>query len=246
MTLINSAPENVLPKSDAGGDLVGSRITDSTNLDLKNLTTQINLGDVAQEANGTLLRVDDAERRIYLSVNENGETRSIADLNGGFGTIVLQAVGTLDAQLSLTSGGITLGYPASGQGTTIRINDSETESDILITAQDLKPTVDGTVNLGIPDRAFKRLCLDSTLTSSFITGNRTIDKAAGSVNFAAGASSLTVTNSLVSANSLVFAVIQTDDATALIKNVICAAGSFTINLQAPATTKTRVAFWVLN
>lgn len=85
-----------------------------------------------------------------------------------------------------------------------------------------------------------------TVTAGGTTGAQTIDKPAGTVNFAAGASSLVVTNSLVTANSIVFAVVRTNDSTALIKNVVPAAGSFTIRLNANATAETSVGFWVTN
>ena len=66
------------------------------------------------------------------------------------------------------------------------------------------------------------------------------------MNFAADATSLVVTNNLVTTSSIVFAVIRTNDATAIIKNVVPAAGSFTINLNAAATAETSVGFNVIN
>jgi hypothetical protein len=78
------------------------------------------------------------------------------------------------------------------------------------------------------------------------TGNQTIDTPSGNVNFAAGATALTVTNSLCTTSSLVFATIRTNDATATIKNVVPAAGSFTINLGAAATAVTSVGFFIIN
>jgi len=86
----------------------------------------------------------------------------------------------------------------------------------------------------------------TTVTAAGTTGAQTINKVSGTVNFAAGASSLVVTNSLVSANSIVIAVVRTNDTTALIKNVVPGSGSFTINLNANATTETSVGFFVIN
>ncbi len=88
--------------------------------------------------------------------------------------------------------------------------------------------------------------LGGTLTLKGITGAQTINKLAGSVNFAAGATTLVVTNSFVDEESLVFAAVRSNDATALIKNIIPAAGSFTIRLNAAATAETSVGFFVLN
>ena len=88
--------------------------------------------------------------------------------------------------------------------------------------------------------------VDATNTATATTGAQTINKSAGTVNFAAGATTLTVTNSLVSTASLVFPVIRTNDATATIKNVVAGAGSFTITLNAAATAETSVGFFLIN
>jgi hypothetical protein len=87
---------------------------------------------------------------------------------------------------------------------------------------------------------------NKTITPNGTTGNQTINKPLGTVNIAAGQSSVTVTNSLVDANSIVFAVVRTNDTTAQIKNVTCAAGSFTIRLAANATAETSIGFMVMN
>jgi hypothetical protein len=78
------------------------------------------------------------------------------------------------------------------------------------------------------------------------TGNQTINTPSGNVNFAAGATSLTVTNSLCTSSSLVFATVRTNDSTAYVKNVVPGAGSFTINLEAAATAETSVGFFIIN
>jgi len=86
----------------------------------------------------------------------------------------------------------------------------------------------------------------TTVTAGGTTGAQTINKISGTVNFAAAATSLLVTNSLVSTTSLVFVVVRTNDATATIKHVVPAAGSFTITLNAAATAETSVGFYVIN
>jgi hypothetical protein len=88
--------------------------------------------------------------------------------------------------------------------------------------------------------------LDRTITSAGTTGARTINKIAGTVNFAAAATTLVVTNSLVTTSSIVFCTVRTNDTTATIKNVVPAAGSFTITLTAAATAETSVGFFVTN
>jgi len=91
--------------------------------------------------------------------------------------------------------------------------------------------------------AFK---VPSIITTTGTTGDQIINAMNGTVNIAAGDSAITVTNSLVSTSSTVFAVIRTNDATARIANVVPASGSFTINLTAAATAETSVGFLVIN
>lgn len=91
-----------------------------------------------------------------------------------------------------------------------------------------------------------KLSFDATLTAAGTTGAQTINKPSGSVNFAAAATTLVVTNNLVTATSLVFVTQNTNDTTATIKDVEISAGSFTIRLAAAATAETIVSFLVIN
>jgi hypothetical protein len=87
---------------------------------------------------------------------------------------------------------------------------------------------------------------DQTITAGGTTGNRTINKPAGTVNIAAAGTTVTVTNSLCTTTSSVTAVIRTNDATAYIKNVVPGAGTFDINLGAAATAEISIYFKVEN
>jgi len=107
-------------------------------------------------------------------------------------------------------------------------------------------TIHGMLILAANNPGEGDLLLDRTITPGGTTGARTIDRMAGTVNFAAGASSVTVTDAMVNANSIIFCTIRTNDATAVIKNVVPGAGSFVINLSAPATAETSVGFLVTN
>lgn len=91
----------------------------------------------------------------------------------------------------------------------------------------------------------RSLAIEATITAGATTGNQTINKAAGTVNFAAAATTLTVTNSLVTTNSLIFCDVRTNDMTATIKNVVSGSGSFVITLNAAATAETSVGFFVV-
>lgn len=88
--------------------------------------------------------------------------------------------------------------------------------------------------------------LERTITAAGQTGAKTINKPSGTVNFAAAATSLVVTNSLVTANSIVLCTIRTVDATMLSVVVECDAGEFTITPNAAPTGEVSVGFVVFN
>jgi hypothetical protein len=85
----------------------------------------------------------------------------------------------------------------------------------------------------------------STVTPSGTTGAQTINQRSGSVNFAAGSSSLTVTNSLVTAESVVIATVGANDTTMKSVAVATTDGSFTLHANAAPTSETRVNWLVL-
>lgn len=89
---------------------------------------------------------------------------------------------------------------------------------------------------------------DYTYTPAATTGDQTINKPFGTVRIAAAGTSVKVTNSFVSANSVVRAGIMTDDTTAVFKNCAKnpAGGDFTIKLSAACTAETEIWFEVLN
>lgn len=105
-------------------------------------------------------------------------------------------------------------------------------------------------NFGADSVPVRSLYLAKTITAGATTGAQTINKTAGSVNFAAGATSLVVTNSLVrtpSANSnsgsIILTTVRTNDTTLKSVAAVCTAnGSFTLHANAAATAETRVDF----
>lgn len=83
-----------------------------------------------------------------------------------------------------------------------------------------------------------------TITAGGTTGAQTINKPMGSVNFAAAATSLVVTNSLVTTSSVILVTVATNDSTMKTATAVAGAGSFTIYANAAATGETRVNFVV--
>jgi hypothetical protein len=90
------------------------------------------------------------------------------------------------------------------------------------------------------------IVVDKTITAVATTGAQTINKTAGSVNFAAAAVSLVVTNSLVTTSSIILATVGSNDTSMKSVQAVAAAGSFTLYANAAATAETRVNFLVLN
>ena len=87
---------------------------------------------------------------------------------------------------------------------------------------------------------------NKTVTAAGTTGAQTISKNAGTVNFAAAATSLVVTNTLVTTSSIIICTVGTNDTTMKSALAVAAAGSFTIYANAAATAETRVNFIVIN
>jgi lysophospholipase L1-like esterase len=112
------------------------------------------------------------------------------------------------------------------------------------------PTLLGVINetsggntFSIKRFEIKRLdSINKTITPAATTGAQTINTLTGSVNFAAAAQTLVITNSLATAQSGCIATVQTDDTTAKSCIATCAAGTITLKLNAAATAETKVFF----
>lgn len=109
-----------------------------------------------------------------------------------------------------------------------------------------QPAVDNAYDIGTSSLGIRQIYLSKTITAAGTTGAQTINKSSGSVNFAAAATSLVVTNSVVTTSSVIVATVATNDATMKTVNAVAAAGSFTLNANAAATAETRVNFVVLS
>lgn len=120
-----------------------------------------------------------------------------------------------------------------------------TSNSVYFSANVMAPITNGTCQLGVSANGFSKIYFDYTNTAPGTTGNRTINKASGRVNIAAAGTTVTVTNSLVTAASQIFCAILTNDATARINNVVPAAGSFVINITA-CTAEVAICFFVVN
>lgn len=169
---------------------------------------------------------------------------------------------TIPAQVSIDSDGDVLIAPCYQK--TFTINDphspstdgifwssltgTEIEGSLNIYSSDFK--VYGSFQIGATDATYTTADFNivRTITAAGTTGNVTINKLSGTVNIAAGAGTagVTVTNSTVTANSIVYAIARTNDATCSVKSVVPASGSFVLRTTANCTAETSFGFLVTN
>jgi len=115
-----------------------------------------------------------------------------------------------------------------------------------LTVPAVLPTANASGALGAAAIGWTKLYIDYTNTGT--VGSVTINKAAGRVNLAAAGTTLTVTNSLVTANSHIF--LNADSAPGNVVAVqffaVAGAGSFTVNAVPAITNQTAIDFFVVN
>ena len=177
----------------------------------------VGIGQVAPSAKLDIVATD-AENATALEVNQLDTSTAVA------ATIV--NAGTGDG----------LFIDQNGNGVALHIDNDGTANSL---------TVEGTTAEDFAIAKSGSILVPRTITAPATTGNQTIDKVAGRVNIAAAGTTVTVTNSLVTADSIIFAVAATADATAMVMNVVPAAGSFVINTVA-VTAETAFNFLVIS
>lgn len=143
-----------------------------------------------------------------------------------------------------TINGTTVGASTASTGAFTTLSASSTVSGTGFTNYLAAPPSIGTTTAGIVRTSELRATFtDSSGTPGAVTNNSPRGKAA----FAAAASSIVVTNSLVAATSSVFVVLESADATLTsILRVTPAAGSFTVTGNAAATAAATFSFLVVN
>lgn len=156
-----------------------------------------------------------------------------------------QEVGSINYYASGTNGS------ANGIGGEMRLatkqdNSVEVEWIKLTSSGAFSPLTDNTVSLGstaLGWSAFYTHYAASTTPGTTVT----INGISGRFQLSSGAASIVVTNSLVTATSIVMVMLETNDATAtFLKSVVPAAGSFTVTVNANATATTKFSFFVVS
>jgi len=249
-------------ESNGGGGLHIGTFGDLTGVASLNLGGQ---GDsyipVANQAAGTLGRVPGFRVRSSRGTRQIPSNSLNTDLLGefaGYGLIGLSSfplyytklagVSYYVAGASATSPGGEMRFGTQGDGTgafTDWIKLDNTGAFLpLIASSPAAPTIPGVVKLGKAGYGWGSLTLDYNITAT--VGAVVINKPVGRAIIALGAASVVVTNTLVTANSIVFAQLAAVDATlTFVKAVVAGAGSFTITGNANATANCAVNFFVV-
>lgn len=241
------------PLATSGGVITGS----GTANNLPKFTTTTNVGDsiFSQGANNIDFAIGEAPSDFFIDA-------SVADslMRIGVGGRVIN-IGDRDGQ---------------GNGTSLEVNDVNTTISLGAWDGTAVAAPTNTINLNantvilgdVGDNAnhSKLTLVDSAQTATFSnyltitlngnivldktnaagTGAQTINKTSGSVNFAAAATSLVVTNSLVTTSSIIQCTVATNDTTMKSAQCVPGTGSFTIFANAAATGTTKVNWLVTN
>ena len=210
------------------GAIVVNNVVDGTNV----LTTSRNGGPSGVGAMVTIGSSNGANTGLKIGYSQSG-----------YGAIypgnVTPATGNY-ALLVEAAGGLTRLNTATGS-INLCVNNS-----CYLTMSTTALTTDYNIALGSTGAPFGSLFLLKTVTGVGTTGAQVINKPTGTVNLASTDTSVVVTNSLVATTSIILATAGTNDATCAVKNVVAAAGSFTINMTAACSAETRVNFLVTN
>jgi len=253
------SPWNGVPRIDSTGqiytaynytpanDTAVAHVTSGVNSDITSLTGLTTALSLAQGGTGATTA---SAARANLGTAASGANSDITSLTGISGNISfissdVSIVGSnTNPALSMYA------HRIFGDNTSLQLGVNDVIKLQLNTANQLTPVADNSLTFGGASNAIKNiysysLTFGATITPVGTTGAQTINKSAGRVNVAAGATSIVVTNSLVTANSIITAVAATNDATCVVKSVVAAAGSFTINVVAP-TAETAINFIIIN
>jgi hypothetical protein len=227
---ITSATNNFL-----GGRLAGENITTGSN--------NVAIG------NGALDAATTGGRNIAIGQDAMGSGVATAT-SGDNIAIGYQAGNAITSGTNNTAIGNTAGSTlTTGANNTLLGNGAAASSATV--SNEITLGNSSITNLRVPGVGFQfdttdGLIVPKTITAGGTTGAQTINKTAGSVNFAAAATSLVVTNSFVDANSVIIATVGTNDATMTSVQAVAGAGSFTLYANAAATAETRVNWFVAN
>ena len=196
----------------------------------------LNIGTTATIGGATAISLSGTGTGVPL-------TAFVPSLGSGFGVYI--TMGRAASNYNSAS----MGFVGVGSGTTTNYMTFSlygVAATCRVYDTSFTPNANGSIDLGNSSFGWRQIYLDKTITAAATTGAQTINKSSGSVNFAAAATSLVVTNSLCTTSSVIHCTIATNDATAADIKVVAASGSFTIYLGVAPTAETRVNFLLTN
>ena len=218
----------------AGGTMTGN--IDMGDNDISNVSTFDSTGATSLATVDGVVNIASAGLATTikgtLNVDEAVTLDTTLDVTGDTSVSTFDSTGAT----SLATGGGVVNIASAGLATTIKGTLNVDEAVTLDTTLDVTG-----------DTSVKGLtATGKVITASGTTGNTTINAMAGSINFASSATSLTVTNNLVDASSVIMLTIGSAPSTYRGMSVIPSSGQFAITLDASFGTETKVFFLVIN
>lgn len=203
----------------------------------------------AESGAGTL-RSAGAVDAIHTTVTDGAETSAVLVSAGIAGSLL--EVARFAAVASAVNGFAFTGAATAGTPT-LSARGSDSNIGIALQAKGTGAAAlasgNGAVTLGVSNSRVEMVGSTLHVETDTQTGaSPTVSLPAGVVRVASGATSVTVTNTLVTANSLVFAAIRnTLTNNVAIRSVVPGSGSFVITLSGdPGASHADIAFFVVN
>lgn len=233
-----TAPFNYPPAAAASGlQAMNQNQFDSSSTNIKSgaLLTNVSLANATNT--GTYYSTGSGVSAPFYTFS--GAATTGLGNSGGYALLFSEGVISLAAKDSLKEVRVPSNYKFGFSSSTDNTANLDTILDRVAAG------VVGTTNLAVTNLTASTVTLSKTITAVGTTGNQTINKPIGRVNIAAAGTSVIVTNSLVTTNSIIHAVAATADASARVTSVVAGTGEFTINTVA-TTAETAFNFIVVN
>jgi hypothetical protein len=200
------------------------------------MSFDVNVAQVKTHSSGALSKQRDI--RLRPSTHAFSAASTLTDMMGVSidGAPIVGTNATVTNTYTLHSAGNAVGAATNSYGLWMAANSGATNNYIA--------SLNGSAGEVVRVRTDGQINVLNTVSGG--TGAVTINKPSGTVNFAAAATSLVVTNSLCTTNSIIIATVRSNDSTLKSVQAVPASGSFTLYANAAATATTSVGFLIIN